>query len=92
VPDLLQTNDLVALVPTRLVSQHETHLTVLKPPIDVPGFDVIAVRLPRVHEEVALAVRPLGRDCKAAAMMANLAYLVIAITIGEGTLEQRRVR
>lgn len=53
VPELLQTDDLIALVPSRLIREHMKHLVVLKPPIDVPGFDVIAVWHPRVHKEVA---------------------------------------
>jgi len=52
VSEILQTDDLVALVPSRLVTDH-SQLVVRNPPIDVPGFDVIAVWHPRVHKEVA---------------------------------------
>ena len=53
VPEILQTDNLVALVPSRLVRDYKKQLVVLKPPIDVPGFDVIAVWHPRAHNEVA---------------------------------------
>jgi DNA-binding transcriptional LysR family regulator len=53
VPELLQTDDLIALVPSRLIREHKKQLTLLRPPIDVPGFDVIAVWHPRVNKEVA---------------------------------------
>jgi DNA-binding transcriptional LysR family regulator len=51
--EILQTDDLVALVPSRLVQQTNKRLVVLKPPIDVPGFDVIAVWHPRVDKDMA---------------------------------------
>jgi DNA-binding transcriptional LysR family regulator len=53
VPEILQTDDLVALVPSRLVHDDRKHLVVLNPPIEVTGFDVIAVWHPRVHNEHA---------------------------------------
>jgi DNA-binding transcriptional LysR family regulator len=53
VPEILQTDDLIALVPSRLVHEHKKHLALLKPPIEVPGFDVIAVWHPRVHKDIA---------------------------------------
>jgi len=49
--ELLQTDDLVALVPSRLVRESK-QLVVLKPPIEVPGFDVIAVWHPRVDRDM----------------------------------------
>jgi DNA-binding transcriptional LysR family regulator len=52
VPELLQTDDLVALVPSRLLRKTD-RLAVLKPPVEVPGFDVIAVWHPRVDKDVA---------------------------------------
>ena len=52
VPDILQTDDLVALVPSRLLRQSDTRLAVLKPPVEIPGFDVIAVWHPRVDKDV----------------------------------------
>ena len=51
--ELLLTDDLVALVPSRLLRDNKKRLAVLKPPIDVPGFDVIAVWHPRVDKDVA---------------------------------------
>lgn len=53
VPEILQTDDLVALVPSRLAREHKKQLVSLSPPIEVPGFDVIAVWHPRVHEDMA---------------------------------------
>jgi DNA-binding transcriptional LysR family regulator len=53
VPEILQTDDLVALVPARLLRENDRRLVVLKPPIEVPGFDVIAVWHPRVDKDVA---------------------------------------
>lgn len=50
-PDILQADDLVALLPSRLVREGERRLVLLKPPIDVPGFDVIAVWHPRVDRD-----------------------------------------
>jgi len=52
IPEILQTDDLVALVPSRLLRESKK-LAVLKPPIEVPGFDVIAVWHPRVDKDVA---------------------------------------
>jgi len=52
VPEMLQTDDLVALVPSRLPRENDKRLIVLKPPIDVPGFDVIAVWHPRVDKDI----------------------------------------
>jgi DNA-binding transcriptional LysR family regulator len=52
-PDILQTDDLVALVPSRLIRENDKRLAVLKPPVEVPGFDVIAVWHPRVDKDMA---------------------------------------
>jgi DNA-binding transcriptional LysR family regulator len=52
-PDILQTDDLVALVPTRLLGKGDKQLIALKPPVEVPGFDVIAVWHPRVDKDAA---------------------------------------
>src|SRR5262245_1211073 len=51
--ELLQVDDLVALAPSRLLREYNRRLSVLKPPVDVPGFDVIAVWHPRVDRDVA---------------------------------------
>lgn len=53
VPEVLQTGDLVALVPSRLLCDGSADLTVLKPPIEVPGFDVIATWHPRVDKDAS---------------------------------------
>ena len=52
-PELLQIDDLIAVVPSRLLRGHGERLTVLRSPIDLPGFDVIAVWHPRVDKDVA---------------------------------------
>jgi DNA-binding transcriptional LysR family regulator len=52
-PEILQTDDLVAVVPSRLLRDNNRRLVVLKPPVDVPGFDVIAVWHPRVDKDIA---------------------------------------
>jgi DNA-binding transcriptional LysR family regulator len=52
-PEILQTDDLVAVVPSRLLRDNNRRLVVLKPPVDVPGFDVIAVWHPRVDKDTA---------------------------------------
>jgi DNA-binding transcriptional LysR family regulator len=52
-PAILQTDDLVALVPSRLLREDDKRLAVLKPPVDVAGFDVIAVWHPRVDKDPA---------------------------------------
>jgi DNA-binding transcriptional LysR family regulator len=52
-PEILQTDDLIALIPARLLDALDGKLVQLKPPIDVPGFDVIAVWHPRVDSDAA---------------------------------------
>ena len=52
-PEILQTDDLIALVPSRLLRDNDKRLVVLKSPIAVPGFDVISVWHPRVDRELA---------------------------------------
>lgn len=52
-PEILQTDDLVALVPSRLLRECQNRLVVLKPPVEVPGFDVIAVWHWRVDKDTA---------------------------------------
>jgi DNA-binding transcriptional LysR family regulator len=53
VPELLLTDDLVAIVPSRLLGKSNKRLVVLKPPVEIPGFDVIAVWHPRVDKDIA---------------------------------------
>jgi len=52
-PAILQTDDLVALVPSRLLREDDKRLAVLKSPVEVAGFDVIAVWHPRVDKDPA---------------------------------------
>ena len=52
IPEILQTDDLVALVPSRLLRRNK-RLVVLKPPVEVAGFDVIAVWHPRNDKDKA---------------------------------------
>jgi DNA-binding transcriptional LysR family regulator len=51
-PEILQTDDLIAVVPSRLLRESDKRFIVLKPPVAVPGFDVIAVWHPRVDREL----------------------------------------
>jgi len=53
VPEILQMDDLVALVPSRLLRQKNNQLVVLEPPVEIPGFDVIAVWHPRNDKDQA---------------------------------------
>jgi DNA-binding transcriptional LysR family regulator len=45
--EVLQTDDLIAFVPKRLFARHRQYLRTIRPPIEVPGFDVIAAWHPR---------------------------------------------
>jgi len=49
----LQTDDLIALVPSRLLRGGNADLAILEPPIEIPGFDVIAAWHPRVDKDAA---------------------------------------
>lgn len=51
VPTLLQTSELVAVLPERLLRGRERELRMFAPPLDVPGFDVIAVWHARMHKD-----------------------------------------
>lgn len=50
---ILLADDLVALVPARLLRESRKRLIVLKPPLEVAGIDVVAVWHPRVDKESA---------------------------------------
>ena len=50
---ILQTDDVVALVPKRLLTRRPHSLRLVKPPVDVPGFDVIAAWHARSEEDSA---------------------------------------
>jgi DNA-binding transcriptional LysR family regulator len=43
----------LSLVPSRLLRENNKQLVVLKPPVEIPGFDVIAVWHPRVDKDIA---------------------------------------
>jgi len=51
--EILQTDNLIAFVPSRLLCKKNKRLVVLKSPVEVPGFDVIAVWHPRVDKDIA---------------------------------------
>jgi DNA-binding transcriptional LysR family regulator len=53
VPEILQTDDLIALVPSRLLRESDDRLVLLRPPVEIPGFDVIAVWHARVDKNVS---------------------------------------
>ncbi len=53
IPEILQTDDFIAVVPERLLQGRTNNLKVFAPPLDVPGFSVIAVWHPRVHKDPA---------------------------------------
>ena len=53
IPEILQTDDLVALVPSRLLGQNNKRLFVRELPFQVPGFEVIAVWHPRNDRDKA---------------------------------------
>ena len=50
VPPMLEAEDLIAVLPRRLIASRAPKLRVLPPPIEIPGFDVVAVWHPRVHD------------------------------------------
>ncbi len=51
--EVLQQDDLIALMPRRLFARRSENLRMIQKPIDVPGFDVIAVWHPRTDHEPA---------------------------------------
>jgi DNA-binding transcriptional LysR family regulator len=53
IPEILQTDDLVALVPSRLLGQNNKRLIVRELPFQVPSFEVIAVWHPRNDKDKA---------------------------------------
>jgi len=50
VPQLLLAEDLIAVLPARLVAPRAKTLHTLAPPLPIPDFDVIAIWHPRVHD------------------------------------------
>jgi len=51
--DVLESDDLIALVPRRLLERRYQHLQPIDLPLEVPGFDVIAVWHARTHFDPA---------------------------------------
>ncbi len=51
--EVIQTDDLIALMPRRLFESRSANLRRINVPIDVPGFDVIAAWHTRTHHEPA---------------------------------------
>jgi DNA-binding transcriptional LysR family regulator len=52
-PELLRADDLIAVVPERLLRGNERRLRAFPLPLRIPGFDVIAVWHARLHEDPA---------------------------------------
>ena len=53
VPDILQTGDLIAVVPERALHGRMTGLRTFEPPLEIPGFGVIALWHPRLNADPA---------------------------------------
>lgn len=51
--ELLQSDDFIALVPRRLLAGREHALRLIRPPVDVAGFDVVAAWHPRSDTDTA---------------------------------------
>ena len=51
--EVLQTDDLIALVPKRLLSGRAHSLRLIQPPVEVQGFDVVAAWHSRSHHDKA---------------------------------------
>jgi DNA-binding transcriptional LysR family regulator len=52
--EVLQTDDLIALIPERLLERDDERLRPIRLPLEVPGFDVISVWHNRTHQDPAL--------------------------------------
>jgi len=52
-PELLQTDDLIAVVPERVLHGRMAGLRTFAPPLAIPGFGVIAIWHPRLHKDPA---------------------------------------
>lgn len=52
-PEILQTGDLIAVVPERVLSGRMSGLRKFKPPVPIPGFGVIALWHPRMQRDPA---------------------------------------
>jgi DNA-binding transcriptional LysR family regulator len=52
-PDILQTGDLIAVVPERVLHGRMAGLRTFEPPLAIPAFSVIALWHPRLHRDPA---------------------------------------
>lgn len=52
-PDILQTDDLIAVVPERALDGRMSGLRIFMPPVEIPSFSVIALWHPRLTEDPA---------------------------------------
>jgi DNA-binding transcriptional LysR family regulator len=52
-PDVLQTDDLIAVVPERVLRGRSAGLRTFAPPLAIPGFNVIAIWHSRLHKDPA---------------------------------------
>ena len=52
-PELLQTGDLIAVVPERVLRGRLAGLRTFAPPLAIPGFSVVAMWHPRLHKDPA---------------------------------------
>ena len=52
-PSILQTDDLIAVVPERLLKGRSSGLRTFAPPLSIPGFGVIALWHARLHQDPA---------------------------------------
>jgi DNA-binding transcriptional LysR family regulator len=52
-PDILQTDDLIAVVPERALAGRMSGLRTFMPPVDIPSFSVIALWHPRLNADPA---------------------------------------
>jgi len=52
--EVLETDDLIAFVPRRLIGRHPARLRQIRAPVEVPGFSVIAAWHNRTHRDPSL--------------------------------------
>jgi DNA-binding transcriptional LysR family regulator len=52
-PEILQTEDLIAVVPERVLDGHRSGLRTFAPPLPIPGFSVLALWHPRMQHDAA---------------------------------------
>jgi len=52
--EILETDDLIAFVPRRLIGRHPARLRQIRAPVEIPGFSVIAAWHNRTHRDPSL--------------------------------------